>query len=351
MTKQSRIDILHAALDEDGKKDIILRGVISPPSLRNLRVAPYQREVLPLSSLSELIRAIRSRESLPDIQLGMRGQNFSVSGQDSFALLDPVYIIDGLQRVTAVGEVLKTAPGFPVRLGATIHFDTTEEWERERFRILNVLRAKLSPNVLLRNLKEESEVMAAILGLCEDRGFVLKGRVCWGQRMQRVHLVTALVFMKVIGRLHAHAGPSRSVAYDKLALGITAVAEKIGLPTLLANIRVFFDLIDEAWGLREMKFKANAAYIRSTFLVALAGVLSDHVNFWDGHRLRIGSVLRKKIATFPVHDPNVISLSGSGGQARVLLIQLMLEHINRYKRGNRLRLRQANISDEAPSES
>ena len=146
--ERTSIKIIHAALDEEGA-EIVLRGVVDATSLTNLKVAEYQREVLPDRRISELMKALQGG-GVPDIQLGCRGGNWR-SGSDAgtFYIQDDVYIIDGLQRCTAALRLLQK--GIIPRIGAMISFNTTEEMERKRFKALNLTRVKLSPNVTLRN--------------------------------------------------------------------------------------------------------------------------------------------------------------------------------------------------------
>ena len=100
--------------------DIILRGVIDPQSLHLLQVADYQREVLPLAKISELVEAFM-KGSVPDVDLGMRGERF-FERSGSFYLQDDVFIVDGLQRVTAALHLIQMATGILPQLGAVVHF-------------------------------------------------------------------------------------------------------------------------------------------------------------------------------------------------------------------------------------
>src|ERR1039458_5813962 len=201
--EQVSVKMIHAALDEEGG-EIILRGVVDPASLIHLKVDEYQREILPLSKINVLANAI-TNGSVPDIDLGMRGGSF-LERDGAFYLQDPVYIVDGLQRTTAAMEVMKK--NVVPHLGATVHFNTTEVWERNRFRVLNVSRVKLSPSILLRNLKVDNEAIEMLYHLCLDSKFVLHNRVCWQQRMQRDHLVQATQLVKAAGFLHSRFGGS-----------------------------------------------------------------------------------------------------------------------------------------------
>ncbi len=98
---QQEIRIVAAALDEWEGGKIILRGVIDPASLRYLQVAPYQREILPESKIKDLANVMVKGDSLPDIEVGLRGQDFQTMPDGTMLLKNAVYIIDGLQRTTA----------------------------------------------------------------------------------------------------------------------------------------------------------------------------------------------------------------------------------------------------------
>lgn len=333
------VKIVHAALDESPGGEILLRGVIDPASLHLLKVGPYQREILPLATINGLVKAFKEG-SVPDVDLGMRGERFTTrpgDGGDNFYLQDDTFIVDGLQRVTAA-QLLSNQGGVP-HLGATIHFSTTEEWERERFRILNAHRTKLSPNVLLRNRRHDYAVVEMLFRLTSDSGFVLGNRVSWAQRMQRDHLLTALTFAKVIGRLHGHLGPTGSTTVDDLARGLEVVMERIGKNVMRDNVRAFFDFVDTAWGIKRVAFKEGATYMRATFLWTLARLLSDHTDFWRDNRLVVVADLQRKIANFPVADPQVSNLSSAGGKARDILYVLLVNHVNSGRRTRKLKPR------------
>jgi hypothetical protein len=335
------IKILTWSLDElDGK--IILRGVIAPESLTHLQVDSYQREVAPLSSQKSILEALTLGEALPDIELGMRGQLTKDGKNGEILLLDPTYIIDGLQRVsTAVhflGSGNKTA-----RIGATVHFGTTREWERERFRILNMQRAKVSPNVLLRNRREDSRAVLSLYGLTQTtKDFVLHNRVSWGQRMNRGELISALTFLKVAGILHSHKAAGRSNSIDEIVPALDRTIEIVGLQNVRDNIKVFFDLVDECWGVRRVQYREGAVHMRGQFLFVLARLISDHTDFWhqpDEKKLFVEAQLKRKIAQFPINDPHVSNLASSSGKSREMLYMLLRDHINRGKTTKRLRSR------------
>ena len=351
MAAPNSVRITNGALDEmPGSSDsIVIRGVLDPYGLQLLQTADYQREIAPLSKISELVKALESGR-VPDIELGMRGDRV-IEREGVFFLHDPVFVVDGLQRVTAAKQLINK--GGKPRLGALVHLNTSEAWERERFRILNAERMKVSPNILLRNARKTVQAVQAVFQLTGDKDFVLYDRVCWTQRMRRQDLITALTMFKTVGVLHAHLGPGRSSNLGDLTRGLQKVSDKIGKHVLLDNIRAFFSLVDQCWGIKRVAFKEGAVYLRSSFLWCLAAILSRHVDFWRGdgdNRLFIEASLMRKIALFPVADPEVARLASAGGKARELLQILMLDHINSGKRTKRLKAR-VDVDAPTPSET
>lgn len=337
------VRLVSAAIDETPRGEIVLRGVIEAGTLDRLHVDDYQREALPLTSLSSIIDALKSGEVLPDIELGMRGESYSVKEDGVHVLRDPTFIIDGLQRVNGALHLRNTNPDVPVRLGATVHFSTTKEWERDRFRILNMMRSKVSPNVLLRNRRETNPAMDLLHTLSTtDKSFVLHGRVSWGQRMTRQELITALTFAKVVGVLHTHKAPAKRSNIDDLVPALDKSVEVFGVTAMRENTRTFFNLIDECWNIRRIQYKEGATYIKGSFLYILALYLSDHHDFWvqpDEKKLFVAADLRRKIGQFPIHDPSIANLASSGGKARDMLYMMFRDHVNSGRRTKRPRSR------------
>lgn len=343
MVRES-VKITNAALDNGPNNSTVLRGIVEPDSLKLLVTPPYQRDVMPFSTIRALMDAQAAGNRLPDIELAMRGETFREREGGIVYLQGEVYIIDGLQRVNSGLSLIQAGDGVVPRLGAVVHFNTTEEWERERFRILNSARTKVSPNVLLRNLQHEVELVRVMHDMSvKEKAFVLCGRVSWDQRVQRHQVITALTFLKTVGALHSHMGAGRSAGYLELARGVERIYQEVGKTTFRANINTFFDVIDECWGVKAIAFREGAAYMRSTFLLTLAAMLSGHLNFWKDNRLVVEKDLRRKLAGFPVTDPQVRQLAGAGGQAGNLLLGMMLRHVNSGKRTRRLEPRDGSM--------
>lgn len=333
--ERDSIKIVNAALDETPDGAIIIRGVIDPDSLHQLKVGEYQREVLPQSKIEDLVQAYMTGGRVPDIELGMRGHR-TRDHENTYYLQDDVYIIDGLQRVTAGKVLMQNGSGLKPHLGVTVHLDTTEAWERERFRILNAMRSKLSPNVLLRNRRHDSQAVDSLFHLCSDKQFVLYQRISWSQRKQREHLIDAMVFIKVVGALHSHLGPGLSQKVDELSRGLDKTMEAVGRTALRENIKTFFDVVDQAWGLRAIVYSDTSPHIRANFLRTLARVFSDHPIFWQETRLTVDRDTVAKLKPFPIRDPSVSSLASGSSTSAQLLYTLIVNHINSGRRTRRL---------------
>ncbi len=347
------VKITNGALHESPLRGgtVVLRGVIDSASLRQLLFDDYQREAQPMISLAKLMAAVKAGETLPDIEIGMRGQKFRSKDEDYF-LQDSCYVIDGQQRVNACINILTMYPGTPVYLGALIHFETTKEWERQRFRILNSDRSKVSPNVLLRNMREDHPAIATIYKLTEstDGVFSMGGKVCWGQNMKRGQLMTATTFLKVTGLLHAHLTPGSASRVDDLAAQLDTLSEKITGSLMRDNLRTFFETIDDMWGIRNVHYRDLSPHLNSGFMWMMARLFSAHLDFWrgvNGDRLFIDAETKTKISQFPLRDPGIMELTSSAGASRNVLYGKMIEHINKGRRLKRLKPREKPEAVEA----
>lgn len=346
------IRLYNVALDEDGR-DVVLRGSVAPESLQHLLKDEYQREAMPIASQAHILKAVGDGIRLPDLDLGMRGESF-YEKDGSVYLQDQVYIIDGLQRVTSLLYYLSLNPEAAVQIGATVHLNSSAAWERERFHKLNNYRTRIAPSVLLRNMRETNRAVLTIYGLSvNDAEFPLYGRVAWGQNMRRNELITGMTLAKIAGRLHSHKAPGRTTMLDELVASLGRAADTVGVQTMRENLKAFFDLIEKAWGISNIQYRAGAAYMRTVFLSMLADVINDHHDFWDGSdekRLVIPPEIIKKLALFPVQDPEVVRLAGSSGKARDILYHLLVDHINSGKRHKRLTPRQIGQATDAEPE-
>lgn len=333
------IRITNAALDEY-EGHVVLRGSLDPQTLNDLKVDDYQREIRPATSLAMIMKGFEVGSAVPDVELGMRGLRKNVR-EGVYTLLDDVYIIDGQQRVNAAKQFM--AKGGTPHLGCTVHFGTTRDWERDQFIILNTSRTRVSANVILRDLRDMHDGLEAMYNLSiNDPEFVLRGRVNWQQHQRREHLISAMTCCNVTLILHAHltgtsnAGASTRVIPDRLDI----LAGLVGKRILRANVKTLFDVINGCWNLRGIAYTAKAPFIKSTFLLTIAKILSNHEVFWRENRLLVESDLRRKLSQFPTYDPSVQTLASTGNKVDPVLYRMIVDHLNSGKRTRRLRERQ-----------
>lgn len=344
-SEKDTIKIIHPSID-DYQKTVVIRGVLDNDSLQNLKTDFYQRELLPSTSRKNIREAIASGARLPDVVLGMRGETFNLDENQNLYLINPTFIIDGQQRIKTIMEMLSKSN--PPRLGTIIHLNTTPEWERNLFQKLNQFQIKVSPNILLRNTKEDHPLITTLYSLTKtDKQFVLYDRICWQQNMKKNDLLSAATILQVVLRLHSHLAPGKSQGLNYAIPNSDVLVKRIGLPVARSNIKTFFDTIDSCWGIKRIHIKGGAPYMRKTFLETLALLLSEHRDFWKGEheqRLEINYLLRKKLSSFPIQDPEIIRLSSAAGAARLTLYTHILNHINSGRRLNRLTPRKPSIT-------
>lgn len=338
MAQYQGIKVFNGALDEFNG-NIVLRGVIDPTTLENIKVDSYQREERSTKDLSKMVAALKQGCQLPDIEIGVRGSDYK-EREGVFYISLPVYVIDGLQRITSCKRYLAECPSGNPRLGAMFHFGSTFALEKERFKVLNGGeggRVPVSANVLLRNSADESTSVAALMAMCQnDKEFVLRGKVCWNQRKGRGELMNALAVLKIMGIVHSHFGPGRSQRYSELMKSTDKTMVIIGLNTWRANVRAYFDFLDQAFGIKSIRYVDLSAHIKFSFMRTLAQVFADHGSFWTDTKLTIDPRDHHKMRAFPINDPGVLGLIGTGGGVNPLLYQKIVSHLNSGRRTTRM---------------
>lgn len=333
------VRILNGALDDDpgSPAGIILQGRIDPGTFRFLKVDAnhYQR---PCSDREDIFDALKQGKVPPPIDIGVRGQDFVSDGSD-YLVRSPAYIVDGGQRLGNAQRLLELIPDLDIRLFAMVHFNTDAAWEASRFDALNKNIKKVSPSLHLRNMRDRNEAVLTLFGLCHnERDFPLFERVCWSQDMARVQLMTASVLAKTAVMLHARHTPLGGVAADAVAVALKRASSVVTLPVFRSNVATFFAIINGCWPFAETAYRHSATQLKNTFLAELARMFSDYDAFWDatGTRLTVSADDRRKLASFPLNDTQVINLAGTGGKARRMLYQLLVNHMNSGRRTNRL---------------
>ena len=338
MAQYQGVKVLNGALDEFNG-NIVLRGVIDPLTLMNIKVDSYQREERSVSDLSKMVTALKAGRQLPDIEIGVRGDDYK-ERDGVFYISLPSYVIDGLQRITSCKRYLAEIPTGTPRLGAMFHFGSTFAFEKERFKILNGGeggRVPVSANVLLRNSTDESLSVASLMAMSQnDKEFVLRGKICWNQRKGRGELMNALSVLKVIGFLHSHFGPGRSQRYYELMKSTDKTMDIIGPITWRANVRAYFDFLDQAFGVKSIRYVDLSAHIKFGFMRTLSQVFADHKSFWTDTKFTIDPRDFQKMRAFPINDPGVLALIGTGGGVNPLLYQKIVSHLNSGRRTTRM---------------
>jgi hypothetical protein len=117
---------------------------------------------------------------------------------------------------------------------------------------------------------------------------------------------------------------------------LDAITERVGLQQFRANTEKFFEVMDEAFGIKTVIYRQLATHTKTNFLVGWANIFANHKNFWRGHEFVAPAELRAKLKSFPVNEPTISKLAGSGNTALPLLTRLMVDHLNKGKRTNRL---------------
>lgn len=342
MAKDKEVIRLQRSSLDDLSGEIIAHGWLDIEAIEHLRVGDYQREILeaPRGGRKSSLRvAIESGERLPDIMLGMRGEKYTPRGTDMLLESD-VYVVDGLQRISALRKHAADHPedAKNILIGTEVRFNTTRETEKDLFTKLNVNRKAMSPSVILRNERNNSNGVATLYGLSmHDKTCAMLGKVCWDQQMHRGELCTALAFTKTCITLQRHtAQGGRHLSTLRIIPGILDnQAAAIGLQNFRSNIITFYNVIDEVWGLRGIKYTDKATQTRLNFLIQLAAMFSDHEDFWEGKKLTVDASQKAKLKSFPIDDPTVIRLAGSGSSVGLLLYRLLVDHMNKGKATNR----------------
>lgn len=340
-TSLGPIRLLNAGLDERGA-EIVAHGWLDIDSINQLKVGPYQREVLAKvgGRKTALIGAVEDGARLPDIMLGMRGQSFDTKGH-TMTLQDPVFVVDGLQRISALKAY---ADAYPVqaktlRIGAEVRFGTTEATEEALFMVLNTSRIPVSPNVILRNLRTKYPAILTLHGLSTtDKDYPFYGRVQWGQRMARGDLVTALMLAKTSHILHSFDSRWRAGRPMQMAAALDENAKEVGLANFRKNVKTFAEMVDDCWSIRKVEYRESATHVKGNFLFCLARLLCEHSNFWKPgtNLLTVDTPQRKKIASFAIFDPDVARLASSGTMAMELLYDRIVSHFDKKMRVGRL---------------
>lgn len=346
------IRLINHAIDQDDEGNVIFRAVIDPGFLHLIRIdraagaaaGGYQREEAKPETITSCAQSMIAGAKVPDVILGMRGQRYVEDG-GAMWLRDPVYAIDGQQRIASAKRAMEIDPIFRPRLGATVYIPTLRSWEGQQFEILNTVKNKMPPGVHLLRGREQHEAINTLYLLTLDRDFALHSAVRWDQGRTAQHLLGAMTYMKAAIVLHQHALGRHMLHVSGPETVRTALRHyELGVGALRDNVRTFFEAIDKAWGIRQHTARHRVSWLRENFLIAFAAMLSQNLDFWTGdrgERLQISGADIRKLAGFDFDNPNIIALTGGGSQARRSLVLEIEAHLDSGRRTQRLRKRGA----------
>lgn len=346
--------LVFGGLEDNEVGEIIIRGRMLKDSVPLLKVDTYQRLAgFSQAKTKKLIQAIEDNkiQNFPDVILGMRGHSFdtvehNASGNEAIALRDPVYIVDGQQRIFAWVKASEKHPEQVYALGCKVHINTNKKSEAIMFRELNTGHAAMAPSVILRNERENSRVAAMLYGVSHQPSFALCKRVAWDQIMVQgtnCEYVRGAVLLHLLRSIHAHKlqgdGATRGGGNILAKLESTNnQIDNIGLMQARTNLVTFFDVIDEAWGIRNLTGSRPPTHLHWGWLNTLARVLNDHLEFWkdDDTRLYVGNTYISNLRTkLDPSDPDLANLARGTLINRDQLYFLITKRLNRLGLTNR----------------
>jgi hypothetical protein len=268
----------------------------------------------------------------------MRGARIKEPKDGSLHLLDDVYGIDGRQRIGTMIEWMQNHPSEVGRLGlpATVYLNTERAWEQERFIEVNLNQRRVSPNKILAELRERGNPgILTMYGLTNnERSFPLYGRVSWGQNMKRADLISARSFLMAAGHLHSHLVHSRGYSIQPMVRAMDQITQTFGSQNFRANMRTFFEIVEEGWGIRNVPYRQGSKQLHNGFLMTLARLFSDHHDFWtdDDKVLEVSDRDRKRLRAFVLND-NVLGLIEGGTQSRLQLRNFLRDWVHIHRKG------------------
>jgi hypothetical protein len=292
MSVMNEVRILDASFEDDTETgQTVVRGHVDQDTLKYIKFGPYQRERgFSQKHTNELVSAYFANEQMADITLGMRGARTrdiksKGNGIVGMALLDPVYCINGGQRVFSAAAAKAERPDVHIHLGAKVLFNTTEESENRLFGKLGTTEVRIAPSVLLRNLRKQSAAVNMLVGaLTKDAAFALKDRIAWDQSYGRGELIAGFTLGRVVGALHSHKGGAlKSTKVHDLAAALDALVDKTGPDAVRANAIRFFDALDKVWSIRKLSGRRDPRpQLNLKFMLTIATLCSNYSEFWDG---------------------------------------------------------------------
>jgi len=316
----------------------VVHGILAPESLYGLEVGEYQRGILTPRVIAEMVTDLEAGSFFPEMRLGMRIGGTITRNEEGFVLEGETFIIDGRQRWEAYKKLDGKGKGEDLSISAVCFTDTNEDWERGHFCDSNLKTHRLSTNLLLFNWQYDYRAVQVLVQLCkEDTHFALYHKVQWGQRKNKTDLISGVTLARAVAYLHEHLGVlvGSTIRLDVTSQSLQQALEQIGEADFQANVYNFFEIIDHAFGIRNIALPKLPAYISPSFLFCLAKLFSGHEDFWQNNTNRLHfnkPDLMRKLGDLPYYDPEFRHLASlSRTMAQTQLYNTLFGHMNSRK--------------------
>lgn len=321
-----------------------IRGPLDTSTIHLIKVDLYQRGSRDDAHRKRLMEAFKRGDPVPDVELGLRGNNIIAIGapDDTVPQIietkDDLYNMDGLQRVSALIQCMKENPKFKADLSCRIQLHTTRETEEQLFLIFNKGRKQVPNNIHLRNLHTSVKCIGLLKRLSEDDpSFALHRRICWIDKLRDHEFSLAQPIVKALRCLHSRHVSSSVDSIIALADSLNELENKIGMELFEANTRYFFNVVDKCWEVRSIVLSGTPYCMKYEFLKSLGNLFGRHTNFWEGCRLIVPDVYIEALKKFPFSDKNVKDdISERGKKACNKVYHRLVNFLDSKRRVNKL---------------
>lgn len=349
---------VHAKEAKKGQKMAFIQGALCLESVKQVKIASYQRSEHEKKEVQRIAEAFLSGERVATIELSTRGDKIDWDGDD-ILIYDPTNAVDGQGRIAGAELAHEINPNKEFLALVTVETSTTFHKERRDFLNFNGKRKGVSSNEILRNMAYDFPVLMAIKKLTEENpAFPFYRRVVWQQRAPYRHMTKALSFVKSITALHGHWGVSGANSAEDVVQALQSLQDRIGEEVLFENIWDFAKALDVAYGLvnrieddhETVPYGKKLVHTQGGFLWAIATMFADnfeHSDLWCGNRLCISpDVITNKLRLKKIElgNPEIMRLASSSGATRGDLIKEMTRWINSGKRTKQLCLNPKRLS-------
>lgn len=275
MAQQKDPVVLTRGQVHTGRFGHFILGVLDPRSIEKLKTAEYQRGVRSEKKREGLVKKMgtsgKAATSAGPVSLSMRGDKYDVKPDGSVLIYSQVYIIDGQQRLrSGAAAFAKSGGTVDPTISVELYINMTEDMERELFTDTNTKQVKVSVNHNLRNLMYKSPGVTLMYDVSKDPTFAFMNAVQWGQDRAPHEVIPANTLCKVAAALHVQSGGTLSTKYEHVASSLDGLIDTIGAENVKKNVIMFFDIVDEIWGIRQIGQGERLYHYRDSVLRAMA---------------------------------------------------------------------------------